>query len=88
MLKHWRIGVHPECGHAVDITAALLDDLGHTVDVSWPPTLDHLWQRSYQSFRVVSDATRPPVLRWLEQRLGRPIRSAELETPPGERVSC
>ena len=70
--------VHSECAGAVRTVGRLLEELGHEVDVSWPPPLDHLWQQTAPSFGVVSDHTRPLVLSWLADLLGRPPRPGEL----------
>ena len=56
----------------------MLEELGHEVEPSWPPALDHLWQQTAPSFGVVSDHTRPLVLAWLADVLGRPARPGEL----------
>jgi len=70
--------VHPACAAAVHVAGALLDALGHPVDIGWPAVLDHLWSRTAASFSVVSDAVRPPVVRWVSDRLGRPVERGEL----------
>jgi amidase len=71
--------VHPECSKAVHVAGRMLEELGHHVEVAWPSTLDHLWEKAADPLGVVSDATRPYVLKWLENRLGRPIGSDELD---------
>jgi amidase len=73
------LDVHPECRRAVHMTAAWLEQLGHVVDTSWPAALDHLWQRCAAAFAVGSDATRPPTLRWLAERLGRPLAPGDVD---------
>jgi Asp-tRNA(Asn)/Glu-tRNA(Gln) amidotransferase A subunit family amidase len=64
---------------------ALLDQLGHRVEVEWPPALDALWQRAGASLSVVADATRPLALRWVEGRLGRPVAYGDV---PGDVIEA
>jgi amidase len=71
--------VHPACSAAVHVAGALLESLGHAVDIGWPTALDHLWAGSAAAFAVVSDAVRPPTLRWVSERLGRPVVRGELD---------
>lgn len=84
-----RVGVldhDPETGLEVDdvcrrgthAVARVLDQLGHVVEPSWPAALDTIWQKTYDSFMVLSDAMRPGVLAWVSERLGRPVRPGEL----------
>ncbi|MDY7106684.1 MAG: amidase [Actinomycetota bacterium] len=73
------LDVHPACREAVAVTGRLLEALGHEVAPGWPAALDHLWARSFAAFGVISDATRPPVLRWVSERLGRPVGPDELD---------
>ncbi|HEY1830899.1 MAG TPA: amidase [Acidimicrobiales bacterium] len=73
------LGVHPECAQGVHIAGRLLEGLGHRVEIAWPPLLDSFWARAAGPFGVLSDATRPPVLHWLEDRLGRPVDRDELD---------
>lgn len=84
-----RIGVldhDPELGLEVDVTcrrgvqvvADMLEELGHDVEPCWPNPLNRLWERTHEAFFVLSDHTRPPVLAWLAERLGRPVRSGEV----------
>ena len=70
--------VHPECARAVRTAGTLLEELGHEVEPSWPPALEHLWQQTAPAFGVVSDHTRPFVLAWLADVLGRPAQPGEL----------
>lgn len=70
--------VVPECAAATRAVGGLLEQLGHHVEVSWPRPLDALWQRIGPALGVVADATRPPVLDWLHDALGRPARSGEI----------
>lgn len=71
--------VDPACTAAVHVAGALLESLGHAVDISWPSALEHLWSESAASFAVVSDAVRPPTLRWVSERLRRPVVRGELD---------
>jgi amidase len=71
--------VHTECAEGVRAAGRLLASLGHRVEVDWPEGLNDLWSQAAEPFGVVSDATRPPVLLWLAQRLGRPIAVGELD---------
>lgn len=75
------LGMHvdPSCAEGVQVAGRLLEGLGHEVDVSWPSALDELWSRSFVAFGVVSDAARPPVLRWVSDRLGRPVAPGEVD---------
>lgn len=70
--------VDEDCKEAVRMVAELLGHLGHAVEAVWPPALDTLWQKAGAALSIVSDATRPPVLRWIEERLGRPLRSEDV----------
>lgn len=67
------LDVDDACQEAVRSAAELLERLGHRVEPKWPAVLDTLWQRIGPALPVVADATRPPVLRWIEQRLSRPV---------------
>ncbi len=73
------LAVHPACQQAVGMAARLLETLGHQVDLAWPEALGHLWAAAFDSFRIISDATRPAVLAWVAARLGRPPAPDELE---------
>lgn len=67
------LAVQPACQRAVHEVATLLDQIGSRVEIEWPPPLDTLWQRAGAALSVVADAARPPVVRWVEERLGRPL---------------
>jgi amidase len=71
--------VHPACQEGVHVCGALLEGLGHHVEPGWPAALDHLWTTAFSAFRVVSDATRPPMVRWVSERLGRPLQPGDLD---------
>jgi amidase len=70
--------VHPDCALAVGAAGQLLQQLGHVVDIGWPAALDSLWQRAGAALGVIGDATRPPVLEWLNGALGRPVHAGEI----------
>jgi amidase len=72
--------VHPDCAEGVRVAGRLLEALGHHVEIGWPDGLNTLWARAAEPLNVVSDATRPPVIRWLEDRLGRPVAPDELDS--------
>jgi len=42
--------LHPECRSAVEMTARLLEELGHDVEPSFPAALDHLMEGSVEAF--------------------------------------
>lgn len=71
--------VDAACAEGVQVAGRLLESLGHTIEVGWPTTLDHLWAAVFAHFQVVSDATRPPVIQWVSDRLGRPVQRGELD---------
>ncbi len=73
------LDVHPECAQGVHVAGRLLEDLGHRVEIAWPPILSGFWERAADPLGVLSDATRPHVLRWLEDRLGRSVEKDELD---------
>jgi amidase len=70
--------VVPVCAEGVRTVATLLDQLGYAVEAEWPEALDTLWQRAGQALAVTADATRPPVLRWIEAQLGRPVEDNDV----------
>jgi amidase len=72
--------VHAECAEGVHVAGRMLEALGHLVEIAWPTALDHFWQQAAEPLGVLSDATRPHVLQWLENRLGRPIEPHELDS--------
>ena len=85
----WRVGlldhdpelgftVDPACTRAVNVVGELLEQLGCIVDIAWPEPLDTLWRRIGGALRMLADATRPPVLRWVEARLGRPAQVGDI----------
>jgi amidase len=85
----WRVGlldhdpelgfpVDPACARAVGVVGDLLEQLGCVVDIDWPETLDTLWRRIGGALRIIFDATRQPVLRWVEARLGRPAQIGDV----------
>ena len=61
------------------VAGRLLEELGHRVEIAWPPVLSGFWERAADPLGVLSDATRPHVLRWLEDRLGRSVEKDELD---------
>ncbi|HEY1650466.1 MAG TPA: amidase family protein [Acidimicrobiales bacterium] len=71
--------VHPECAEGVHVAGRLLESLGHGVDLAWPEALHSFWSHASSPLTVVSDAARPPVRRWLNDRLGREIGEGELD---------
>lgn len=73
------LDVHPECAQGVHVAGRLLGELGHRVEVAWPPVLGGFWERAADPLGVLSDATRPHVLRWLGDRLGRSVEKDELD---------
>jgi len=73
------LDVHPACSEAVHRAGAMLEALGHHVEIAWPGALEHLWSDVSNAFVVTSDAVRPPVIRWMSDRLGRPVRRGELD---------
>ena len=73
--------VDPACAEGVRVAGAMLEGLGHHVGIGWPPALDRLWGPASSAFGVLSDAVRPPVLAWVGERLGRPVRRGELDDP-------
>jgi amidase len=71
--------VHPECAEGVHVAGRLLEELGHRVEIAWPAVLSRFWEKAADPLGVLSDATRPHVLRWLEDRLGRSVEKDELD---------
>ena len=65
--------VHPDCAEGVHVAGRLLEELGHRVEMAWPAVLSGFWGEAADPLGVLSDATRPHVLRWLEDRLGRSV---------------
>lgn len=76
--------VDPDCQAAVRRVVALLEHEGHVVDEAWPEALDHLWAEMAPAFMVLSDATRPPMIDWVADRLGRPLQPGDLEATISE----
>jgi amidase len=72
------LAVDPACARAVGVVGALLEQLDYDIDEAWPAALDTLWQRAGPAVAVISDATRPPMLRWVEERLGRPAHEGDV----------
>lgn len=72
--------VDEACAQAVLQVGALLEELGYSVEPDSPAALDSLWQRAGPALAVASDATRPPVLRWIEAHLGRPLQDDDVPT--------
>lgn len=79
--------VDPDCATGVRIVGHLLEQLGHAVDACWPAPLDSLWQRAGRALAVIADATRPPVLDWLNDTLGRPPQAGEIPSEVFEAVA-
>ncbi len=71
------LAVHNACRAWVHQTATALEAQGHHVETGWPAPLDHLWG-TFAAFGVLSDATRPPMLDWVSDRLGRTVRADEV----------
>ena len=71
--------VHPECAEGVHVAGHLLEERGHRVEIAWPAVLSRFWEKAADPFGVLSDATRPHVLRWLQDRLGRSVEEDELD---------
>ena len=66
------------CRHGVHLVAGVLERLGHVVEPSWPTVLESLWKRAFAAMVIVSDNTRPGILTWLAERLGRPVEPGEV----------
>ena len=75
------LGLHvdPACAAAVAVAGRHLEDLGHHVEHAWPAALDLFWATAATSTGIVVDATRPAMIRWVGDRLGRPVRRGELD---------
>ncbi len=73
------LDVHPDCAEGVHVAGRFLEELGHRVEMAWPPVLSRFWGEAADPLGVLSDATRPHVLRWLEDRLGRAVDTDELD---------
>ena len=71
--------VHPDCAQGVLVAGRLLEELGHRVEIAWPAGLSTFWEKAADPLGVLSDATRPHILRWLEDRLGRSVEEDELD---------
>ena len=77
----------PEMGFDVDQSCVegthrvgrLLESLGHDVEPGWPAALDHLWRDAFAALGVAADATRPAMIAWVSNRLGRPVQRGELD---------
>ena len=61
------------CVQASNRVALALAEFGHIVEQAWPRSLASLPEASEGYLQVLSDAVRPPVLRWLATRLRRPV---------------
>jgi amidase len=72
--------VHADCADGVAAAGALLEALGHTVDVTWPAALDHLWAATASPLQVIGDACRQPTIDWVSERLGRPVGPGDLDS--------
>ena len=72
--------VHPECAKGVHVAGRLLEQLGHRVEMAWPLVLGGFWEKAAHSLGLLVDATRPAVLQWLEDRLGRSVEKHELDS--------
>ena len=73
------LDVHPACAAGVHVAGVLLEALGHHVEICWPDALNHLWSDIATAFVITSDAVRPPVIRWVSERLERPVQPGELD---------
>ena len=71
--------VDPDCAEAVAVAGRYLEGLGHHVEHAWPAALDSFWATAATSIGIVADATRPAMIRWVGDRLGRPVRRGELD---------
>lgn len=71
--------VHPDCAKGVQVAGRLLEELGHRVESAWPAGLSTFWEKAADPLGVLSDVTRPHILRWLEDRLGRSVEEDELD---------
>jgi amidase len=79
--------VDPACARAVRVIGEHLEQRGHHVSDGWPDALGTLWQRAGTALAVVADASRPPVLRWVQDRLGRPLRAGDVPDDTIEAVA-
>jgi amidase len=66
------------CAEGVHVVGRLLEAMGHTVEVGWPPALDDLWARAYKHFVVIADSARTVALDWISARLGRRVQRGEV----------
>jgi len=66
------------CIAAVDTTANTLRALGYTVEESHPASYEDVFNRVGRDIGVMVACSRVPQVRWIEQRIGRPLREGDL----------
>ncbi len=72
------IAVDSACVEGMHRVGRLLESLGHHVEPGWPTVLDHLWRDTFAALSVAADSTRPTMIAWVGERLGRPVERGEL----------
>jgi len=70
------IDLHPECKEAIDRTVAILSDLGHNVEETWPNALT---QERKDLYAPISSALFRLDFAHIERMLGRPLREDDVE---------
>ena len=73
------MALHPACAAGVHIAGGQLESLGHDVEMAWPEALNHLWAPLTSNLGIIVDAARAPAIRWVSERLGRPVERDELD---------
>jgi amidase len=67
-----------ECSSAVRLLGGILSALGHTVELSYPPAFDRLFQPFWKSMQLLEPWIRHEQVEWVSQRLGRKCRAGDL----------
>jgi amidase len=73
------MSVDAACVAAVERTGALLESMGHRVEIAHPSALNGLLVQMFPSLTVIINASRPKTVRWLELLAGRPLREGDIE---------
>ena len=71
--------IDPACSAAVAVTTGLFERLGHIVELTWPGAFTSFWAQVWGPLAIITDASRPPIIQWVSERLGRSATDADLD---------
>lgn len=72
------LAVDPAPAEGVQTVADLLEAAGHTVEASYPPAFDSLFEPFWESMLTIGPWIRASQVAWIAQRLGRPVGDGDL----------